>query len=726
MATSSYFDTSNTYVKYWFEVIQTSQSISGNNSTVTVKVWAKRTNTGYTTWGDGSISCVINGKSYSYSGSYTITSSSVCLQTISGIGIPHNSDGTKSLTVSGSIAIPGAGLTSSSHSFTTSLTTIPRTSSMSLSASSINAGSTITVNISRASSSFTHAVGFYFGNHTVSLGTSIGTSVSYAIPISFLDAIPNSTSGIATMVVDTYNGSTRIGSTSKTFTITTPSNIVPSFSSLSITRVNNSVPSAWDMYVKGKSQAILTINGASGIYGSSITKYSISGGGYSSTSSSFTTGVLNTAGTNTFTATITDSRGRSATKTVTCSVVDYFAPYLDFVEAFRCNSSGVADENGTYIKVKANYYYASLNGKNGFVADVRYSVYNSGSWSSAYGMVNNVYGIIGGGSISVDNSYDVKFRIADYFTAHEVFTTVSTPSVTMDFKKGGKGIGIGKVSQTDNVLDIAWDTIIDKGLSVSGDANFYGDLFIKGSQVDTARVVYNYTNGILIDIAPATSLYRMVAIEIKGNGYGQDPINTIIQGYHYTPQGNIINCKQINFGEPMTNATFMIHDGRLKVWTQQSTSYQTLKISVFTGGGVESSFNVKDSGIPAGATNKVVCSNRPLAGGTIVSSWSNSNGNVVRFYDGTQICWVYDEPTNQAINTAYGSLFIGSRPWTFPAPFISIPVVECTQFKWGTSASWGSVSDTTSTSTSLRGLDAFSRAAGTYCKISAMAIGKWK
>jgi len=111
---------------------------------------------------------------------------------------------------------------------------------------------------------------------------------------------------------------------------------------------------------------------------------------------------------------------------------------------------------------------------------------------------------------------------------------------------------------------------------------------------------------------------------------------------------------------------------------------------------------------------------------SIVGYGSNAYGEYIRFYNGVQICWVYDEPSNQAINSAYGSLFIGSRNWTYPASFVAIPAVHCSQFKWGTSASWGTVSDTTTTYASLRGIDAFSRASGTYCKISAIAIGRWK
>lgn len=503
MATSSLMSTSNQYVKYYIECIQNSQSIANNTSSVTVKVWAKRTNSGYETYGTGTVYCKVNGTTYSasISTSQKITSTPICLYS-GGFTIPHNDDGTKTLTMSAWINIPSI-VTSSEQSYSQALTTIARASQPTISTYSTTMGNSVTIYTHRASTSFKHTITYKFGSASGTIVTGLETDYTWTIPLSLASQIPNSTSGVGTLTCYTYNGSTLIGTKTVNFQAIVPNSIVPSFSSLGITRVDNGVPSAWGVYVKGKSKATLTINGASGSYGSNIVRYSISGGGYSTTSSSFTTGVLNTVGTNTFIATITDSRGRTATKTVTCSVVDYFAPHISYTEAFRCNSSGVADENGKYIKVKASFTYASVSGKNTLTSNVSYSVYNSGSFSTPVSITNNTYSsAIGGGAISIDNSYIVKFRVADYFTSHEVYEDIPTPSVTMDFKKGGKGIGIGKVSQTDNLLDVAWNTSLDgdlsvakrsyldglvdvsgfasfySGMNVSNDVNFYKNIYV--------------------------------------------------------------------------------------------------------------------------------------------------------------------------------------------------------------------------------------------------------
>lgn len=110
----------------------------------------------------------------------------------------------------------------------------------------------------------------------------------------------------------------------------------------------------------------------------------------------------------------------------------------------------------------------------------------------------------------------------------------------------------------------------------------------------------------------------------------------------------------------------------------------------------------------------------------VIQSGSNENGNWVKYSDGTMICWNHIEVTDQAIDTAYGSLYLGSRTISFPVAFNSTPSVHCSLFHWGTSASWGCVASATTTAASIRGLDNFSRATGTICEISWQAIGRWK
>ena len=230
-----------------------------------------------------------------------------------------------------------------------------------MAATSVAAGSAARLNITAYNSSYTHKVTWKFGSYTATQSIAAGTAyASYTIPLSWLAAIPNATSGAATVMLETIDTSgASLGSYSYGFTITAPSSVVPSISSVTASPVNdNSVISSWGIYVYGKSKAKLTINGAAGAYGSTIRSYSIttSPNVGSASAASYTTGLLYSSGTITVTAKVTDSRGRTATKTTTFSVYQYAAPYFSSVESYRCTSSGARDDvGGTYARIKTAF-----------------------------------------------------------------------------------------------------------------------------------------------------------------------------------------------------------------------------------------------------------------------------------------------------------------------------------------------------------------------------------
>lgn len=97
----------------------------------------------------------------------------------------------------------------------------------------------------------------------------------------------------------------------------------------------------------------------------------------------------------------------------------------------------------------------------------------------------------------------------------------------------------------------------------------------------------------------------------------------------------------------------------------------------------------------------------------------------IRYNNGLQICWI-NKNDNVTVNSAYGSLYQGTYTWIFPVAFSASPLVSIGAMRWGTGASWGTLSGApTTTQAVLRCIDAFTRASGsTY--INAIAIGWWK
>ena len=438
------------------------QNVDKNQSTVTMTLYVHRDSYG-PSWNTHCNSYIqLDGSSVmSYDGSFNIGASWVKIGSTVSKTVTHNADGTKTITLKG--FFDSQGLTSKLDDLTVSgnvtLKTIPRASSFTLSASTVTAGSTnMTVNISRASSSFTHTVQWKLGSHSKST-SSVATSASYTIPESWLDAIPNSTSGTGTVTVTTYNGSTKIGSTSKNFTVKADSDVVPSFTGITFTPVNGDVPEEWGLYVRTKSKVTAKITGAAGVYGSTIKSYSISGDGYSGTADSLTTGFLNTAGTVTFTAKVTDSRGRTATKTASITVTDYAPPVLSSVTGFRCDSAGTEQDDGNYISLTADFSGSSLDGKNPITGEYRYMA-EGGDWSQYIPLTAGQAAVF---YATGDATFTVQVQVSDTFTSFTQDIVVNSTRFIMDFKAGGTGIAFGKAAELENTLESAWPVFLKSG-----------------------------------------------------------------------------------------------------------------------------------------------------------------------------------------------------------------------------------------------------------------------
>ena len=379
--------------------------------------------------------------------------------------IAGNADGTKSVAIGAVFTCytadgKGGSGWSVNASQTVTLRTIPRTSSISMPATTM--GSAGTISISRASSSFTHTLTYSFGSASGTIATKTSaTSVSWTPPTSLATQIPNSTSGTCTLTCYTYNGNTLVGTSTCTVTLSVPASIKPTITSFTATRVDGTVPSSWGIYVQTKSKATLTINGAAGASGSTITAYSITGGGLSSTQSSVTTGFLNTSGSITFTGKVCDSRGRwSDELTVTITVVAYSSPRFTSYTTQRCTSAGTSSANGTYAKSTVSFYWWSCSGKNTLTTAVAYKKSTDSSYTDASTTFSSgTEFVFGGGNLSVDYSYDIRFTLTDAFGSVTVVDSLSTASVLMDFKAGGTGLAVGKVSETDNCFEVSenWD-----------------------------------------------------------------------------------------------------------------------------------------------------------------------------------------------------------------------------------------------------------------------------
>lgn len=453
--------------------------------------------------------------------------------------IAGNADGTKSVSIAANFqcftaAGNGGSGWSVNSSQTVTLKTIPRTSSISMPVTTM--GSANNISITRASSSFTHTLTYSFGSATGTIATkTTSTSVSWTPPTSLATQIPNSTSGTCTLTCYTYNGNTLVGTSTATVTLSVPASIKPTITSITAARVDGTVPSSWGIYVQTKSKVTLTINGAAGAGGSTISSYSITGGGLSSTQSTVTSGFLNTSGSITFTGKVCDSRGRwSDEKTVTISVVAYAAPKFSSYSTQRCTSAGASSANGTYGRANNVFTYSACSSKNTITTAIAYKKSTASSYTNAgVSFTSGTDAVFGGGNLDTESSYDIRYTLTDAFTTITVVDTLSTASVLMDFKAGGTGLAIGKVSEKDQ-LECAWDADFNGDVNVANDAHVTGNsytsrLYVHGS-VPTSSTRFIYSDAITNMILRVNGVNPIVAtttaVRAGASDYGNVTLGT--------------------------------------------------------------------------------------------------------------------------------------------------------------------------------------------------------
>ena len=123
----------------------------------------------------------------------------------------------------------------------------------------------------------------------------------------------------------------------------------------------------------------------------------------------------------------------------------------------------------------------------------------------------------------------------------------------------------------------------------------------------SSAIVYNPSSGVLIKLFDATTLIKMVTIVVKGNGFsGLVPIDTIIQGYHYTPSGTFVNYSQLDLGYALPVAKFFLDGGYVCCWFDSVSDFQTLVIEVYTQTAKITPVSITNAVEPTG-TNKVTC-----------------------------------------------------------------------------------------------------------------------
>ena len=472
-----------------FKLVATENStnVANNTSSLTVTAYIGRSSSAGASYMYGaSISCPVSvtgcsNQTISYSNSGTVTIAGGGWLNIGSktFTVPHNNDGSKSITISASFT-NNVSPSSGSASGSMNLTKIPRASSVSC--TNANIGANATINIARYSNTFTHTITYSFGNLTGTIATKTGdTSITWTIPTTFYAKIPNSNSGTGTITCITYSGNTEIGRKTCNFTAyVTNSN--PTFSDFTFEDINSTTLALTgddQTIIKGYSKVSATIstsNKAVAQNSATMSYYQLENikGTYSSDSdvvievSNFSNNKVNVSA--------VDSRGNATTVSKTIeSFINYTSIIKDAITLSRSNN-GIGkfvtlNFNGVFWNddfgdvensLSVEYYYKKTTATN----------YTTGTTTIEPTIENNTFSF--SGLIAGDDT-DNGFEIQDNYNV-KVIVSDELSSVTFE---GIIGAGVPAIAFYKNKVSLG-----DKYDVSLGGTQLWGNLNANGINLD--------------------------------------------------------------------------------------------------------------------------------------------------------------------------------------------------------------------------------------------------
>lgn len=359
-------------------------------------------------------------------------------------------------------------------------------------------GDTITIPITKYSSGYSDTLNIYVGTTWIKrvekLANNQKISFTDAEKTACYNAMPYVTAASFRFVNTTYNGSNVVGTSEKVATGSIPDSVKPTITNVEMKEYVTGIAAKFGGYVQYRSQIYCNITATAGT-GTGIYGYSGNIGNSVVMDNPRITYYLDKSGTNNYSLTVTDQRYRTATTTGTFNVLEYDNPKIDNFNVERCNQDGTLNLYGDYVKINAAASISSVNNKNDKLFKIQYKVRSASNWTDllsynagyTYTSTNSIHA-----GFSVDNVYDFRLVVSDYFETIERDLNISAGFAIIDLKGNGKGIAFGKVS-TKDALEIGFD-IYDK--------------FDTG--IRNGLAVYR-PNG--VDINPDTTLEELVLTE---------------------------------------------------------------------------------------------------------------------------------------------------------------------------------------------------------------------
>ena len=359
-------------------------------------------------------------------------------------------------------------------------------------------GSATTININRASSSFTHTITYSFSGLTGTIATKTSsTSIGWTIPTSFYKKIPDAKSGVVTINCQTFNGNTSIGTSSTTanvFVINSEPTVDATIKDVNATTV--ALTGNSDKMVKYFSNAEVhvtaTAKNSAKIRGRRIT--------CGNKTSILPTDILYNIESGTFVATCNDTRGFSATKTITKELVEYIKLAITDISLERPTTTS----NTVNASIRGNYFNQNFGASNNTLT-IRFRYKQSGGeWSSYTTLTPTISGNTFSLSTTLGSVYDFNKEYEFEINIIDKLMNV-TQSVTVT--RGIPIIDIGEddvIVNGDVTVNKSWQEIILTNEWENYGAGYQSAQYKKiGNQIFLRGLIRNGSNNTIAFTLPS-------------------------------------------------------------------------------------------------------------------------------------------------------------------------------------------------------------------------------
>lgn len=419
--------------------------------------------------------------------------------------IQHDDDGRKTIGISASHNT-NVGLGYAYLENTYECDTIPRASTVTLSKNRINIGESVEIRINRKSNKFKHAIRFSYYDQNPVLANNVDTSFTWNTQENeelLYSKIPNENSSWGTIIVETYDGNTRIGSNNARIDVNVV-NANPIFNNFTFKDINTktvALTGSNQKIISGYSNIEATISMANKAIAQKqaiMTKYRLQIGtqqtdaDYSDTED--ISMVLNNVDNNVIRVYAIDSRGNTTSKDLSPTA------FLQYTNIKITNSNVTRDSGGVSQKVTININGEFWNNNFGTKTNtikslkIQYKRTDNSTWINGDTLTptingNNfsvntlIKGDLGVNGFDTNYSYDIKVIVEDELST---FTTILT-------------LGSGKPAIAIHRKGVAFGSPYDEYLG--------GLVQIDGKKIfDSNQNCIKFSDGIMIEFKTKTNI----------------------------------------------------------------------------------------------------------------------------------------------------------------------------------------------------------------------------